>query len=136
VRRAMGVARHGGERMPWGKGVIASGTFVFLAGVEGRHPETDVVSPEIGEQIEITWNKIKERLEEAGTDCEHIVHMLTFVTDMDEWARHGGWYQDRWLRKNAPAILEEGRPNTLIQVPRLHLPEMKVEIHVTAVIPD
>ena len=127
---------HGGERVGWGKGCIARGTFVFLSGSEGRDLETDLCTGTMGEQIEVIWDKIKSRLEEFGTSCENIVQRMTFVTDMDEFFRHAKWYQQRWLRKNAPKLLEEEPASTLIGVPRLHLPEMTVEIQVIAVIPE
>lgn len=127
---------HGGERVGWGKGCIARGTFVFLSGSEGRDLETDLCNGTMGEQIEVIWDKIKSRLEEFGTSCENIVQRMTFVTDMDEFFRHARWYQQRWLRKNAPKLLDEEPASTLIGVPRLHLPEMTVEIQVIAVIPE
>lgn len=127
---------HGGERVGWGKGVVARGTFVFLSGVEGRDPETDLCNGTMGEQLEIIWDKIKERLEEFGTSCENIVQRMRFVTDMDEWFRHASWYEQRWLRKNAPKLLENQPAATLLCVPRLALPEMKIEVQVIAVIPD
>lgn len=126
----------GGARINWGKGCAARGTFVFLSGSEARDPETDICTGTMGEQIEMTWDKIKQRLEEFGTSCENIVQKMTFVTDMDEFFRHGRWYQQRWLAKNAPKLLEEEPAATLLGVPRLALPEMKVEIQVIAVIPD
>jgi len=127
---------HGGERVTWGKGCVARGTFVFLSGSEARDLETDICSGTMGEQVEVTWDKIKQRLEEVGTTCENIVQMMTFVTDIDEWPRHARWYQHRWFRKNAPKLLEEEPASTLIGIPRLALPEMKVEIQVIAVIPE
>jgi enamine deaminase RidA (YjgF/YER057c/UK114 family) len=136
MRKPLGFSKHGGERMVFGKGTIASGTFVFLAGSDGRHPETNICPPTMGEQIDILWDRIRDRLEEAGTSCEDIVQMMVFVTDADEWARQGRWFQDRWLRKHAPKVLEEGRTSTLIEVRRLALPEMQIEVQVIAVIPD
>ena len=127
---------HGGERVPWGKGCVARGSFVFLSGSEARDPETDICSGTMGQQIEMTWDKIKQRLEEFGTSCENIVQSMTFVTDMEEWFCHGNWYQRRWLRKNAPKLLEEQPAGTLLGIQRLALPEMKVEIQVIAVVPE
>lgn len=123
-------------RALWGKGCVARGTFAFLSGTEGIDPETLKVRPSMGEQIELAWDKLKERLEEMGTSCANIVQKMTFVTDMDEWSRHGVWYQSRWLQRHCPQLLQEEPAGTLIGVPRLALPEMKVEIQVIAVLPD
>lgn len=120
----------------WGKGCVASGTFAFLSGTEGIDPETLKVPAAMGEQVDMAWDKINARLKEMGTSCENIVQKMTFVTDMDEWFRHGIWHQNRWLQKNCPKLLEEEPAGTLIGVPRLALPEMMVEIQVIAVIPE
>jgi enamine deaminase RidA (YjgF/YER057c/UK114 family) len=55
---------------------------------------------------------------------------------MDEWFRHGVWYQTRWLHRHCPKLLEEEPAGTLLQVSRLALPEMMVEIQVIAVVPE
>ncbi len=120
----------------WGKGCTAQGTFAFLSGTEGIDPETLKVLPTMGEQVDMAWDKIKERLEEMGTSCDNIVQKITFVTDMDEWFRHGIWYQNRWLQKNSPKLMKEEPAGTLLQVSRLALPEMKVEIQIIAVVSD
>jgi len=127
---------HAGERAMWGKGCVASGTFAFLSGTEGIHPDTLIVEKTMGEQVDMAWDKIKERLEEMGTSCENIVQKMTLVTDMDEWFRHGVWYQVRWLHRNCPKLLQEEPAGTLLQVSRLALPEMMVEIQVIAVVPE
>ena len=120
----------------WGKGCIAQGSFAFLSGTEGISPETLKVLPTMGEQVDMAWDKIKERLGEMRTTCDNIVQKITFVTDMDEWFGHGVWYQYRWLQKNGPKLLAEEPAGTLLQVSRLALPAMKVEIQVIAVIPE
>jgi enamine deaminase RidA (YjgF/YER057c/UK114 family) len=127
---------HAGDRAVWGKGCVARGTFAFLSGTEGIDPQTLIVRNTMGEQIELAWEKINERLQEMGTSVENIVQKMTLVTDMDEWFRHGVWYQTRWLRRNCPKLLEEEPAGTLLQVSRLALPEMKVEIQVIAVLPE
>lgn len=127
---------HAGERAMWGKGCVARGTFAFLSGTEGIDPDTLIVRSTMGEQVEMAWNKIKERLEEMGTSCENIVQKMTLVTDMDEWFRHGMWYQNRWLHRHCPKLLEEEPAGTLLEVARLALPEMQVEIQVIAVLPE
>jgi enamine deaminase RidA (YjgF/YER057c/UK114 family) len=128
--------RHADERAIWGKGCVARGTFAFLSGTEGIDPETLLVRRTMGEQVDLAWDKLKERLEEMGTSVENIVQKMTFVTDMDEWFRHGVWYQTRWLHRNCPQLLEHEPAGTLLGVPRLALPEMMVEIQVIAVVPD
>ena len=136
MRKSFPLYHSGGYRAMWGKGCTAQGTLAFLSGTEGIDPETLKVLPTMGEQVDMAWDKIKERLEEMGTSCDNIVQKITFVTDMDEWFRHGVWYQNRWLQSNSPKVLEEEPAGTLLQVSRLALPEMKVEIQVIAVVPE
>ncbi len=136
MRKSFPLYHSGGYRAMWGKGCVAHGTFAFLSGTEGIDPESLKVLPTMGDQVVMAWDKIKERLEEMGTSCDNIVQKITFVTDMDEWFRHGIWYQNRWLQSNSPKVLEEEPAGTLLQVSRLALPEMKVEIQVIAVVPE
>ena len=136
MRKSFPLNHAGGYRAMWGKGCTAQGTFAFLSGTEGIDPETLKVLPTMGEQVDMAWDKIKERLSEMGTSCDNIVQKITFVTDMDEWFRHGIWYQNRWLQKNSPQLIKEEPAGTLLQVSRLALPEMKVEIQIIAVVSD
>jgi enamine deaminase RidA (YjgF/YER057c/UK114 family) len=136
MRRSLGKVFHAGGRMAWGKGAVASGTFVFLSGAAGRDPQTDVCPPSMGEQALVCWSVIDEQLRDAGTSCANIVQRITFVTDMDEWFSHGKLFQTRWLTEHCPELLEEEAGSTLIGVNRLALREMKIEIQVIAVVPD
>jgi len=136
MRKSFPLVHPDGYRAMWGKGCIARGTFVFLSGTEGISPETLKVQPTMGEQVDMAWNKIKERLEEMGTSCENIVQKITFVTDMDEFFTHGIWYQNRWLKKYCPQLLQEEPAGTILEIPRLALRGMKVEIQVIAVVPE
>ena len=89
----------------------------------------------MGEHVDMAWDKIKERLGDMGTSCDDIVQKITFVTEMDEWFRHGTWYQNRWQKKNTPKLMEKKPVGTLLQVFRQALPGMKVKIQVIAVVP-
>jgi enamine deaminase RidA (YjgF/YER057c/UK114 family) len=136
VRKSIGPVFHGGGRMAWGKGAVASGSFVFLSGATARNPETDLCPPTMGEQVLACWDEIKRELEEAGTSIENIVQRVTYVTDMSEWFRHGSLFQARWMRQNCPQLLENEPGSALIGVNALALSDMKVEIQVIAVIPE
>lgn len=135
MRKSLGPAIFAGKRMPWGKGVLASGTFFFPSGGSGRHRETDTCPPTMAEQMVNSWDDIKYNLEQAGTSCDNIVMRLTFVTDIGEYHRSGRQAQDAWLREHAPRLLEEPAASSLFGISGLALPEMKVEIQVIAVMP-
>lgn len=117
----------GSERLPYAKGVVAEGRFVFLSGVTGE-------GATMAEQAVDAWTAIKARLEDLGTSCENIVQRMTFVTDMAEWAQSGTPAQRRWLQEHAPRLLEEQSTGTLIGVSCLASPAYKVEIQVVAVV--
>ena len=136
MRKSLGPVHHRGGLMVWGKGAIASGTFVFLSGTTGRDHETDLCPPTMGEQVEKCWDEIKEYLEEAGTSLQNIVQRVRYVTDMNEWFRQGVLFESRWLRKHCPELIEESPGSALIGVSGLALSDMKVEIQVIAVIPE
>jgi enamine deaminase RidA (YjgF/YER057c/UK114 family) len=136
MRRALGKVKHGGGRMGWGVGAVASGTFVFLSGTPGRDPKTDLCPPTMGEQTLICWDVIADQLAMAGTSCANIVQRMTFVTDMDEWFSHARAFQTRWLTEHCPDLLENEAGSTLIGIQRLALRDMKIEIQVIAVVPD
>ena len=136
MRKSIGKVYHAGGRMPWGEGAVARGTFVFLSGTTGRDPETDLCPPSMGEQTLMCWDRIKESLEKVGTSCKNIVQRVTYVTDMDEWFSHGLLFQNRWMAKNCPELLDDEPGSALIGVTRLALREMRVEIMVIAVIPE
>lgn len=136
MRRSIGHTYHGGGRMSWGEGAIASGTFVFLSGTPGLDPKTDLCPPTMGEQALICWDVVDRSLKKAGTSCANIVQRITFVTDMDEWFSHGQRFQNRWLTKNYPELLEQEPASTLIGVNRLALRDMKIEIQVIAVVEE
>jgi len=121
MRKSIGKVYHAGGRMPWGEGAVARGTFVFLSGTTGRDPETDLCPPSMGEQTLMCWDRIKESLEKVGTSCKNIVQRVTYVTDMDEWFSHGLLFQNRWMAKNCPELLDDEPGSALIGVTRLAL---------------
>ncbi|HEY2254843.1 MAG TPA: RidA family protein, partial [Variovorax sp.] len=75
---------------------------------------------------------IVEVLREAGAGPEHMVRMTWYVVDRDEYSRRLGElglvYRDA-MGRNFPAM-------TCVQVAALVEPRAKIEIEVTAVLPD
>lgn len=115
------------ERMSWEKGIEANG-FVFLSGVEGIDPSNDSCSPDITVQTKITLDKIKSRLEESGTDFEHVVKYVAYIVgreNLDGYRRA----RTAWLKENS---YTPHHASTLLIVAGLARPEMIVEIDVIA----
>lgn len=133
-KRGLGLVYHGDRKMPWGKGAVANG-LVFLSGTEGRDPADDHVVEGMRAQLWMALDKIKERLEEAGTSIENAVKFVWYLTSRD-YAEEFRQARDEWFAKHAPKLLEEkSYAGTLLIVAGLDRPEMVVEVDVIASLP-
>ena len=110
--------------------VVARGTMVFVRGQVGQ----DLVSREsvaVGDaagQTEQAMANIKELLEEAGSNLDHICKITIYITDpryREAVYRTVG----RWLKGVFPV-------STGLVIQALARPEWLVEVDVIAVIPD
>jgi enamine deaminase RidA (YjgF/YER057c/UK114 family) len=123
----------------YANGIAARGTHVFVGGQVGwdaarvdatgrpTWPALDFVG-----QTRQTLANIIAILAEAGAKPEHIVRMTWYVLDRDEyvaaWPQLGAVYREL-IGKHFPAMAAIG-------VSELVEPEARIEIEVTAVIPD
>jgi len=116
----------------YANGVAARGTMVFVGGQVGWNAQQEFVSDDFVEQTGQALRNIAEILREAGAGPEHMVRMTWYVTDRDEYNRClrelGPVYRDA-MGRNFPAM-------TCVQVAALVESRAKVEIEVTAVLPD
>lgn len=116
----------------YANGVAARGTMVFVGGQIGWNARQQFESDDFIEQTSLALRNIVEVLREAGAGPEHMVRMTWYVTDRDEYNRRlgelGPVYRDA-MGKNFPAM-------TCVQVAALVESRAKVEIEVTAVVPD
>ena len=116
----------------YANGVAARGTMVFVGGQVGWNAQQQFVSDDFIEQAGQALRNIAEILREGGAGPEHMVRMTWYVTDRDEYNRRlgelGPVYRDA-MGRNFPAM-------TCVQVAALVEHRAKVEIEVTAVIPD
>lgn len=116
----------------YSNGVVARGHMVFVAGMigwdaEGRFPAEDMAG-----QVRQALANVVAVLAEAGAKPEHIVRMTWYVTDKHEYLAQ---------QREIGLIFKEliGSYNaamTAIEVSALIEDRAKVEIEVTAVIPD
>jgi enamine deaminase RidA (YjgF/YER057c/UK114 family) len=120
------------EKMAWGKGRIAR-NLVFLSGVEGIDPVTGIASPNIRTQTKITLDKVKLRLEEAGTDFDHIVKFVTYVVGRENLLDYRE-ARTSWMNENKISSFQPA--STLLIVAGLAQPEMFIEIDVIAELPE
>ncbi|BEP37890.1 RidA family protein [Variovorax sp. V59] len=116
----------------YANGVAARGTMVFVGGQIGWNAQQQFESDDFIEQCGLALRNIAAVLREAGAGPEHMVRMTWYVTDRDEYSRRlgelGPVYRDA-MGRNFPAM-------TCVQVAALVEHRAKVEIEVTAVIPD
>ena len=116
----------------YSNGIAAKGAMVFVAGMVGWNEKEEFETDDFAEQARQALKNIVAVLDEAGARPEHITRMTWYFIDKDEYNASlsdlGQAYQSV-LGKVFPAM-------TGIQVAGLVENEAKVEIEVTAVIPD
>ncbi|KAA8885458.1 RidA family protein [Nocardia colli] len=116
----------------YANGIAARGELVFVAGMIGWDADGVFHSDDIADQVRQTLLNIVAVLAEAGAGPAHIVRMTWYVTDVDAYVRA--------YREIGVAFREIiggfGAAMTAVEVSRLVEPDAKVEIEVTAVIPD
>ena len=116
----------------YANGIAARGTQVFVGGQIGWNAQQQFESDDFIAQAGQALRNIVEVLREAGAGPEHMVRMTWYITDRDEYNRRlgelGPVYRDA-MGRNFPAM-------TCVQVAALVEQRAKVEIEVTAVVPD
>src|SRR5215813_5672393 len=113
-------------------GVVATGTQVFLSGVVGWNAKGEF--PEMGfvGQVHQALLNIVAILNEARAKPEHIVRMTWYVCDKNEYAaasKEIGVAYREIIGRHYPAM-------TVVEVSGLLEPQARVEIEVTAVVPE
>lgn len=116
----------------YANGVAARGTQVFVGGQIGWNAAQQFESDDFIAQTEQALRNVAAVLAEAGAGPEHMVRMTWYITDRDEYNARlkelGGVYR-AVMGRNFPAM-------TCVQVAALVEARAKVEIEVTAVLPD
>jgi len=123
-----------GAKRPSGysDGVEARGRLIFVAGQIGATGDGKVAGADMASQTEQALRNVAAVLAAGGASPAHVVRMTWYVTDMDEYRASrtaiGAAYR---------AVMADHYPTmTLIEVKSLVDPAARVEIEVTAVIPD
>lgn len=130
----MQVLQPPGWRRPKGysNGIAARGTMVFIAGQVGFDVNEEFKTDNLVDQSRQALANIVTILAEAGAKPGHIVRMTWYLADKDEYNANlkgiGEAYRDV-IGRHFPVM-------TAIQVAGFVEDGAKVEIEVTAVIPD
>lgn len=116
----------------YANGITARGTMVFVGGQIGWNGAQQFESDDFIAQTRQTLLNIREVLACAGAGPEHMVRMTWYIVDRVEYNARlrelGGVYREV-MGKHFPAM-------TCVQVAALVEARAKVEIEVTAVLPD
>ena len=116
----------------YANGIAARGTQIFVGGQIGWNAQQQFETDDFIEQTRQTLRNVADVLRAAGAGPEHMVRMTWYVIDRVEYNSRlkelGGVYRDV-MGKNFPAM-------TCVQVAALMEARAKVEIEVTAVLPD
>jgi len=116
----------------YANGVSVRGQQVFVAGMIGWDAQGVFHSDDLVDQVRQALQNIVEVLAEAGARPEHIVRMTWYLTDKRDYLERG---------KQIGAAFREligsfDAAMTAVQVSALIEDRAKVEIEVTAIIPD
>jgi enamine deaminase RidA (YjgF/YER057c/UK114 family) len=125
------------ESLPAPKGfshavAAGRGRLVAVAGQVAHDAGGEIVGESIEEQFDLAAANVVRALEAAGAQPEHVISLLIFTTDVDEYkdrSREVGAAYRRHFDRHFPAT-------ALLGVAALFDPEAKVELVATAVIPD
>jgi enamine deaminase RidA (YjgF/YER057c/UK114 family) len=116
----------------YANGIAAKGTLVFVGGQIGWDGEQRFQSDDFIEQTRQALQNVHAVLACAGAGPEHMVRMTWYITDRDEYNARlrelGSAYRDV-MGRHFPAM-------TCVEVSRLVETRAKVEIEVTAVVPE
>ena len=116
----------------YANGLAAKGTLVFVGGQIGWSGEQRFESDDFIAQTKQALQNVHAVLACAGAGPEHMVRMTWYITDRDEYnarLRELGSVYREVMGKCFPAM-------TCVEVSRLVEARAKVEIEVTAVLPD
>ena len=116
----------------YSNGIAAKGTQIYVAGMIGWNGQSVFETDDFIGQCKQALQNIVDTLKCANAKPEHMVRMTWYVKDKKEYLARGrelGKVYQEILGKNYPVM-------TLVQVADLLEDRAKVEIEVTAVIPD
>lgn len=116
----------------YANGVAARGTLIFVGGQIGWNAQARFESEDFIAQTAQALRNVRAVLAEAGAGPEHMVRMTWYVTSRDEYLARlpelGAAYREV-MGRHFPAM-------TCVEVSALMEAQAKVEIEVTAVLPD
>lgn len=120
------------EPKGYANGILVRGTLLFVGGQIGWNAAQQFESDDFIAQTRQTLINIAAVLKAGGAGPEHMVRMTWFITDRVEYSarlKELGTVYREVMGKNFPAM-------TCVEVSGLVEERAKIEIEVTAVLPD
>jgi len=112
--------------------IEARGRTIFVAGLIGWNEEERFEHQDMPGQLAQILRNLVALLGEAGATPEHVVRMTWYITDKQEYLR-----ETRQIGDVYRSIMGRAYPTmAVVQVVALLEDEAKIEIEVTAVVPD
>lgn len=116
----------------YSNGIAATGRMVFVSGMVGWNHEEKFTATDFAGQTRQALENIVAVLNEAGAKPEHIARMTWYVVDKKEYmaaAPEVGMVYREIIGRHFPAM-------TVVEVSGLLEAQARLEIEVTAVVPD
>jgi enamine deaminase RidA (YjgF/YER057c/UK114 family) len=116
----------------YSNGIVATGRTVFVSGMIGWDAKEKIVSRELAAQVRQALSNVVAVLAEADAKPEHITRLTWYLIDKREYlgqANEIGSIYREIIGRHFPAM-------TVVQVSSLLEDEARVEIEVTAVVPE
>src|SRR5262245_47573406 len=116
----------------YANGIAAKGSMIFLSGMVGWNAQGEFLAMDFAGQVRQALQNIIDVLNEAKARPEHIVRMNWYVVDSNEYlgaSQEIGVIYRELMGRHYPAM-------TLVEVSGLLEAQARVEIEVTAVLPE
>ena len=116
----------------YANGVAVKGSLVFVSGIVGWNAQCEFDSRDFVAQVRQALKNIVEILAQANAQPEHIARMTWYVVDKAEYlgaSKEIGAAYREIIGRHYPAM-------TVVEVSGLVETDARVEIEVTAVVPD
>ena len=107
--------------------VAKAGPLLWISGTAGVDPETgDLAGPDVASQTRQILQSFRRLLESAGSDLDHVVHILIFLKDMSDFEKMNQVYAEE-LGPHRPA-------RTVVAVSDLPKPGARLTMNLQAVV--
>ena len=115
------------KTIPFSLGVASDGPLLFTSGITARDAEGKLVGAgDIRAQMEQCFRNLGDVLKAAGAGLGDVLKWTMYTTDIDAFSKHADVWHRHFVDKPA---------STLVEVRRLVIPEMLVEIEAVARLP-